>query len=203
MTSNHGKLGAFKNVRVRFQRLSDSKIFTGWTLDITPEYLRLQTTETENLHLQEAFSFDIPGNQTRLLFHATLENISPFCLTFLVADGLRFVDSQEPVRLKIKNTIVKIKVRNEEEKEQIIHEGILLDIAPRGIAFSLDQRIEPGTMIEVDFNTIAGRFQREGNIRYCKELSSNPFLYRMGVEFSAVNRIDLARWQQLFVKEVA
>ncbi len=195
--SSSAKLSDYKNTRARFQRLSDSKIFTGWVLEISSLGIKIQTDEPINLEPEELFHFDIPGVKNRILFHATLEKSTSDYLNFQILDKLNLVASDESIRLKVQNMPVKIMIG-----ENIL-DGTILDIAPRGIAFLINQKIEPKTNINAELHTLIGPFQREGVVKYCKEVPNEKNVYRIGIEFTLVNRIDQAKWQQLFLKDEA
>lgn len=195
--SSSAKLSDYKNARARFQRLSDSKIFTGWVLEISSLGIKIQTEAPINVEQQELFHFDIPGVKNCILFHATLEKTTPSYLSFQILDKLNIASSDESIRLKVKNIPVKITLGEN------TFDGTILDIAPRGIAFLINKKIDPKTNINAEFHTLIGPFQRQGSVIYCKEVLSEESLYRVGIEFICVNRIDQAKWQQLFLKESA
>lgn len=208
--------GDFIGTRVRFQRLTDARLFNGWLDDFRGNLLAVQTVDDLTDDVGARFSFEAFGLGVTAVFEAKLALVaqrpsqspavegalalstSPGWTTlhFRVEGPLRCVTSEESFRVRVQDMGATLVTPHGEEQVRII------DVGPKGFGAVTSQPYEPGSLVGFVVQTAGGRVVGQAEIRYCRETSGPDGPYRIGAQLARMPRLDGPRWDR-FVRELA
>lgn len=208
--------GDFIGTRVRFQRLTDARLFNGWLDDFRGTMLSVQTVEDLTDDVGARFSFEAFGLGVTAVFEAKLalvaqkparapevEGALAIChapgwttLHFRLEGSLRCVTSDESFRIRVQEMAATLVTPHGEEQVRLI------DVGPKGFGAVTSQPYEPGSLVGFVVQTATGRIVGQAEIRYCRESSGQDGPYRIGVLLTRMPRLDGPRWDR-FVRELA
>lgn len=193
--SNSATAGSthFAGTRARFQRVTDARIYNGWTVEFTEYFVILNTESAVAIEKGDEFHIEIMGKNHRAICRAVLIETAAQKLTFRVVGAPQTTKAHEGVRLVAKNIGAKLKFEDTEAEADV------LDIAPSGVGLNLPFRVSRGDLCKVVLTTQTGEIDFEGEVRYCRALEdTDPEQFRVGVQFKDIDRIQRARWLQQF-----
>lgn len=202
------------------QRLQDAKFFTGWIEDF---YGNRVTISSNNQHVVEAgqdFRIEGYGHHISVVFQAKLSQHGVFdpsthglvlptersgarvaeatrcSMELLVTSQIRFSASQESVRMKIPEVYTVIK------DAYLKMEGVTVDVAPMGCGIVTRSPLTPNTMVEILLETKLGPVTGLANVRYCTSDRDRGGMFRSGVMFTDLGRVERLRWER-FLRELS
>jgi hypothetical protein len=205
----------FIGTRVRFQRLTDARLFNGWLDDFRGNVLAVQTVEDLADDVGAKFSFEAFGLGVTAIFEARLALIAQrpavqdvtdgslavarldgwSTLHFKVEGSLRCVTSEESFRVRVQDMNATLVSRDGEEQVRLI------DVGPMGFGAATSQPYEPGSLVGFVVHTGSGRVVGQAEIRYCRETTGADGPYRVGAQLARMPRLDGPRWER-FVRDL-
>jgi hypothetical protein len=208
--------GDFIGTRVRFQRLTDARLFNGWLDDFRGSMLTVQTVDDLTDDVGARFNFEAFGLGVTAVFEAKLALVAQrpvhtagvegalalsqapgwTTLHFRVEGSLRCVTSEESFRIRVQEMVATLVTPHGEEQVRLI------DVGPKGFGAVTSQPYEPGSLVGFLVQTASGRIVGQAEVRYCRESAGQDGPYRIGVQLARMPRLDGPRWDR-FVRELA
>lgn len=197
--------------RTRFQRFRDAKLFTGWVVAFADRDLVVRTSASTTVEIGDKFRFEVYAQRVAAVFEAHLrkvgeahcveeENDSPMKtlrarwvpLHFEVVGELRCQTSSEPMRVCTDDMRASVRVGEDS------HTAAIVDLAPGGVGLLLPIEVPTNAKMSLEIPLEEGPFHAVGAVRYARRWDEDPSLFRTGVKFERVDRVDFPRWLRLF-----
>lgn len=182
---------SFINVRVRMQRLSDAKFFSGWVRTLSDTEIVIDFPGGDWFEAGAKFFVTINGVQTAAAVQATLESQSPGFITLRYDGALRYLNPTEAARRQVTGIIGVLKIDVAEIEIQVT------DVSSRGFGGVIDGSLNRGTIVDIEIDTQFGNVSGKAEVRYCRQDSRDSMKHRMGFLFTQLGRIEAARWSRL------
>lgn len=187
----------FINTRVRLQRLSDAKFFSGWVKDFTRTDLVVKLGGPAQVKPGETFMVQVHGHSSTALFRALLKGISPNELAFAIPEPVRFLTASEQVRVSVEGVTATLTSAGRALETTVV------DLSVGGAGLVSTREIKRGEHVRVLFETPLGNVECDAEVRYCKAESIEDGTYRIGVRLEELGRIERARWNRLVEQDAA
>lgn len=81
-------------------------------------------------------------------------------------------------------------------------EGVTVDVAPMGCGIVTRSPLTPNTMVEILLETKLGPVTGLANVRYCTSDRDRGGMFRSGVMFTDLGRVERLRWER-FLRELS
>ena len=209
----------FVGARVRFQRIRDAKIFNGWIENFFGNTIEVTTSTEAPVEIGDEFRMEGFGHHISVVFNAKLESVATFdvlsagavraiegsnariieakqvSFALTVSSPVRFCASSESVRMKVGEIFTRVKAGGENV------DGFVLDVGPNGLGTVLRSQLKKGDCVEVTIATNLGDIKAMANVRYSHPDKERKGLWRTGLMFTDMGRIERPRWER-FLKEV-
>lgn len=205
----------FVGTRVRLQRVSDAKMFSGWIEAFVGESLRVNLTTDkpvtagEDFHLQGVGPTGSMTCQCQVIEsvrldasriaspRATAQKISPQTRVSLkVRSSISVAPAKEEVRHRVSDVI--FAVWHEEEQ----FSAMAVDGSQGGIGAISQVAMPSGTAVKIAFPTDYGEVTATATLRYCRPIPGQEGLYRLGFMFGDLDRINRSKWER-FLKSLS
>ena len=181
----------FHNTRVKYQRLMDGTEHYGWVVSEVEDKLVIQADG------QCAFE---PGEEFEILLSCKSSS-STFNSTLLKGNGDRlFLSLPSLIRMDAPTAEARRKppaIAGEITSPEPEKDIKVIDIAPKGLGITTGKEYEAGQMIDLRLETKVGVISLRAQIVYCRADSEEEGVYRTGVFFDSLSRLDQARWVQV------
>lgn len=187
----------FINTRVRLQRLSDAKFFSGWVKDFTRSDLTVKLGTPTQVKAGETFMVQVHGHSSTALFRAVLRSVGSRELMFVIPEPVRFLTPSEQVRISVQGVTATI------TGEGKAVDATVVDLSVGGAGLVAACEIKKGEHVRVLFITPLGNVDCDAEVRYCKPESIEEGTYRIGVQLEDLGRIERARWNRLVEQDAA
>lgn len=178
--------------RVRFQRLSDAKLFAGWVSGISEHHISIRSSGPTPVSPGDRFMVEVFGHGRNLQFEATLASALEEALELEVAGAMRETVSQEPVRVAVADLPCTLTWPGGQTNAEVV------DISLAGLGLNSREEVPRGTKVGLEVRLPAGTVQCDGEIRYCRADKERGSSYRLGVLITYIDRINRARWWAQF-----
>ena len=182
---------SFVNVRVRIQRLSDAKFYSGWCRQFTDTDVILDITGGEQFEMGSTFFVTINGVETAASFPAEVVIQQPGYLKLRVLNEVRYGKIMEEARRAVMGLSGVIHLEDIEVDIQIN------DVSAKGFGGTIEGVLPKGTIVrfslECQFGTIGG----SAEVRYCRPETKEALRHRVGLKIEQMGRIESARWMRL------
>lgn len=188
---------SFVNVRVRLQRLSDAKFFSGWVRTFSDSEIVIDFPNQDVFERGMKFFVTINGVQTAAVVQATLANQSPGFITLRYDGGLRFLNPTEPARRLVTGLTGVIKLDEAEIEMQVS------DVSTKGFGAVIDGSITRGSIVDIEIDTQFGNIVAKAEVRYCRQDTKDSLKHRIGMQLTQMGRIENARWSRLTEEGIA
>ncbi len=204
----------FVGTRVRLQRLSDAKMFSGWIESFVGESLRINLSTDKPIAAGEAFHLQGVGptgsmtcqchviesaglDASRIVSsRATAQKLSPQTRVSLkVSSAINVVPAKEEVRHRISDVIFAIW----HEDEQIT--AMAVDGSHGGVGAICKHAMPSGKTCKIAIPTDFGEVTGNATLRYCRPIPGDEELYRLGFMFEDLDRINRSKWER-FLKSL-
>lgn len=208
----------FVGTRTRFQRLRDAKLFTGWIEDFFGNKVVVSSNTQFPVAVGDEFRFEGFGHHISVVFQARLESVGQLSLvdagTVTAIEGtnaqiiearrvsfhlglvgpVRFSASKENLRMRSTDLFVTL------QEGPVTHEGFAIDVSEGGIGVVCKSRLKAKEFVKVRIETRYGAVEAGGNIRYCLPDKDREGMYRIGVMFMDMDRVNKPRWERYLEK---
>lgn len=194
---------SFANTRTRFQRLSDLKFFYGWVVDIQHEVLTVRTACAKDLRPGQVFVFELIGTKGsrtvagKLRDNPALHGGVPkekgagpeeVSLSFAPIRQVKSSDDYKSCRKSAQLLVGSVR-RSSGELDVAI-----CDVSPAGAGIMISKELKIGEKIELIVNSDDRELSLAAQVRHCSKDKKSAGMYRVGVQFIEMNRIDTAVW---------
>ena len=181
----------FLRTRVRFQRTGDSRLFSGWILEITQGHVLITASDAGPYAVGEAFFIQANGIRSSTTFKAVLVAASNGNLRFEIKEAIRVMRSTEEARVRLDGAIAELCTGGKSTETEV------LDISAHGLGLLSPVPIERGEEVQLTITAECGLVIRAtGVVRYCQP-GQEPQEHRIGIQLNPMDRVEQARWQQL------
>lgn len=215
--SGSNRFRRFIGTRVRFQRMSDCRLFHGWVQELDNDMLVVRTSPDVAVMDGDSFRFEINGPDQVLMFTGQLVGGSHLELMrmsvnqsirevrnkilsagdlefeFLITTAIATRSAQEEPRFAVQSA-----------QGQFTYEGgsaevILLDASLGGLGLRTDQNIPKGTVGLVRIETPHGAVTLKAIVQYCRSEGGGGAhdTFRLGMKIEEIDRLGQARWNQM------
>lgn len=192
-------IGHIVGSRVRVQRVSDARLFSGWVDTAAGHLVHLALSQNDDLKVGDAIFCEAHTFSARVNFRANVERIQPMGETsrFVIrlCSGITVAAGAENPRFRVPSTLLKI------EQENGPLEGRILDISVTGIGTNLDAGLDRGSKVRGQIATMYGTVEAEFEVRYCRPLSESDE-FRAGLQITSMDRDSASTWVR-YVRAVA
>lgn len=182
-------LGLFRNTRARVTRYSDAKIYSGWTIDVTPSQIIVRIG-TSDLLPEDTLMVELNGPNAKLLVTCRFEvNFNGNCV-FHIINEPKVLPTSEIARFAVSSFKATASYAGGEIGCRV------MDVSETGMGLSSPHPFEKGSFVDLVIELPAGQVEVKGEVRYV----SRPGLdgeYRIGILVSAEGRLAAARWKSL------
>lgn len=185
--------------RVRVQRVSDARLFSGWVDTAAGHLVHLALSQTDDLKVGDPIFCEAHTFSARVNFRAAVERIQPMGDTsrFVIrlSSGITVAAGAENPRFRVPSTALRV------DLESGPMEGRILDISVTGIGANLDRGLDRGSKVRGEITTIYGPVEAEFEVRYCRPLSDSDE-HRAGLQIVSMDRDSASTWVR-YVRAVA
>lgn len=188
------KSSQFNNMRARFQRHSDARIFNGWVQSHAPSRVVVQATGTASMSLGEQFHFEIHGIDEVALFSAELQALEGALCEFNVTSPVKRLPRVEDTRLKVRDMLAYCRPAQGPEPVPLPKERsecAVIDLSSSGLALLHPEELEKGSAVDVEVVTPVGGVLLQAEVRYCRKEDKG---FRVGLRITAIDRLNRGRY---------
>jgi len=186
--------------RVRVQRLSDARLFSGWVDTAAGQLVHLALSQDDDLAPGENVFCEAHTFSARVNFKAAVERRQPMgetCRYVLRLNGnLCVAAGAENPRFRVPSTPMRLTDADGRQAE-----GRMLDVSVTGMGANLDIELVRGTTWTAQIQTIFGNVTADVEVRYCRSLGEDGE-YRAGLQIQSMDRDSAGTWVR-FVRAVA
>jgi hypothetical protein len=161
--------------RVRLQRLSDAKFFSGWVIELTAETVLIKINGEPELKVGDRFAAEIHG--ATHVARGTIELTDPnaSATRFQITAAMQYATVTEQARFLVDGVTCLIFVDGREIAAEVI------DYSAKGLGFRSLRPLYPGTDVEMVVTSGTLSASVDGQIRHCRLDPDAPGRYRGGV----------------------
>lgn len=182
----------FIQTRARLQRIGDMKFFTGWVEAINHTQVRIRLRASKaTVARGDKFSVEIAGKEQAATFIGEVEEVAGSLIDLSLPKGMALLPKKENAR------VIMFGVRGRILFEGSEYSATLVDISDNGLGLLTKSNLERGTVVQFEIFTPIGEVRGSGEVRYCRADQEAPSQFRAGIQVSALDRIERARWNQL------
>lgn len=192
------RLEEFVGARLRFQRLTDAKLFSGWLLHYAANQLRIGVGSGLPVRGGERFSLEIHGTESTARMDAVLlkSEVTPtgatdYALIMLLQSAPKFIELQQAMR-KLAQGISATLVGGEMEVEARV---VDLSLGGAGIAVSMEIARDADLLLRIQAGTV--ELQAPVKVANCRMVSADPPDFRVGLKLGELPRLERTKWQRL------
>lgn len=185
------------NTRVRLQRLSDAKFFSGWVKEFTRTDLVVRMGSLAPMAGGDVFMVQVHGPTFTALFKAVLRSAAEKDLCFTIPEPVRFLKASEQVRVSVVGVSALVTASNR------AFESMVVDLSTTGAGLLATRELKKGEIVRVMFTTPVGEIECGAEVRYCKPDSIDDGSFRVGLQLEQMGRIERARWNRLVDQDAA
>ena len=178
----------FVNNRVRMQRLSDAKLFSGWVSSISKRHAIVQVSTILEVSAGDRFRFEVVGKGATALFEGRLEMASGTILVFGVTTSIRAFPSKEDARARTRCLSALVYRLAGSESKEISGDAIeaqVVDISANGVGLLSQIQFAKGDRLHLEIDQARARC--EGEVRYCR---SEEVGFRIGIRITQTDRLS-------------
>ena len=201
--------------RVRYQRLSDARFFSGWVQSFRGGLVVVRSRNDVALLKGDEFLFHIYGQEAIAVFvgkftgnddlevmrtadfqymassQTQIITVKELDFEFEVTSQVRQHASSGDFRLSVSSMTAQIRI-----DEENTFEVSVLDISDKGIGMLSQNNLNRGDLVTVDLFTPAGLVTAPAEVRYCRPEIGVTGFYRLGLRILELERAALQRWKQ-------
>ncbi len=209
MRSQYGRNNVeFENTRVRFQRLSDSNIFTGWVKSFSGNQLAIRTSGQIN-DVGGEYLFELTGRKATMIFIAALQDLpveedpakkpvrtangaaKDEVFGFKILSDCRYGEPKESARKAV--DLIRVTV----SRSTGTSEFCAVDISTHGVGALTNEQYVVGEMVCLTIPALSRSITVDGEVRYSTPDKTLDGMYRTGLKLEIENRIDRAIWNMV------
>ncbi len=195
---------------MQFQRLSDARLFHGWIFRAYGQQVVVRVFTNVCHRPDDTFAFEAIGRGIIGRFRGRLvstEDVAggdignPGCPLDAIDQGgksihiqimgsLIVVPSSEAVRLSMQGLKASIGLGED------THSVLVADVGPSGAGLHSEAQIPKGEVLTLTIQSPLGLFEFEVKVQNCRASRKVAGVYRIGVHFGQLGRLDRAKWNR-------
>lgn len=183
----------YVNTRVRLQRLSDAKFFSGWVRKFTHEEVVVRMNKPLPMAVGDVFMVQVHGFAASALFQAVLLREAEGDFQFAIPESARIVAPNEQARVVTAGVTAMVMSGRRNVEADVV------DVGARGVGLVTTCDFVKGERVFATFKTPVGPIESMGTVSYARLEAPEGTTYRIGIELDELDRIGNARWQRLLV----
>ncbi|MFQ3586794.1 MAG: PilZ domain-containing protein [Fimbriimonadaceae bacterium] len=180
----------FLNTRATIDRVSEGSIWHGWVHSINAHEVRIQSADPPSMMALEVCELHLATARYRADFMAEFKLKMGSVVAFAMPPRVRVENSTDPFRVQLPNLPGRVRTPQGEVAIQV------LDASLSGLAFEIEQPVEPGEWVEVEFESCCGAIGAGGQIVYCAA-GGEAKPCRVGMKIDTISRISRAKLDRL------
>jgi hypothetical protein len=208
----------FIGTRTRFQRLRDAKLFTGWIEDFFGTKVVISSNTNFAVQVGDEFRFEGFGHHISVVFTAVLDSVGQLSLvdagrvTTIEGTNARIVEAKRvsfhltlvgPVRFSASHE--NLRMRTSDLFAVVAdsvgeHEMIVVDVSQGGLGLISGTPLKAKDYVKIRIETRLGPVDATGNVRYCRLDRDRDGMYRVGLQFMDMDRVNRPRWERYLEK---
>lgn len=197
LRNNEDRRESFVNVRVRMQRLSDAKFYSGWLRSMSESEVVIDFTGGDMFEPGTKFFLSINGVNSAAVVQTQLTSQSPGFLNLRYDGQVKYLNPSEQARRLVTGLTGVIEIAGGEIDMQIT------DVSVKGFGALIEGVILKGSIVTIQIDTQFGNVTAQAEIRYCRQDSKDSMRHRVGFQITQIGRIENARWGRLTEEGVA
>lgn len=197
LRNNEDRRESFVNVRVRMQRLSDAKFYSGWLRSMSESEVVIDFTGGDVFEPGTKFFLSINGVNSAAVVQTQLTSQSPGFLNLRYDGQVKYLNPSEQARRLVTGLTGVIEIAGGEIDMQIT------DVSVKGFGALIEGVILKGSIVTIQIDTQFGNVTAQAEIRYCRQDSKDSMRHRVGFQITQIGRIENARWGRLTEEGVA
>ncbi len=200
----------FINVKANIQRLSDSKLFSGWVEDFQFPYISIRCQTDTKFTLLEEFHFELQGEVSTCTFYGMLANLDGMEQLKQILGAVSDIKVVPDITLEFRAVTQKSYTAPKESFRKAVHEltGTLVckagrfevdvsDVSHGGAGVLVPAMLEIGDVVDLSITTMMRCLKFECQVKSCRQDPRTEDSYFAGLEFGSMSRIDAAAWARL------
>ncbi|HLP00345.1 MAG TPA: PilZ domain-containing protein [Fimbriimonas sp.] len=197
LRNNEDRRESFVNVRVRMQRLSDAKFYSGWLRSMSESEVVIDFAGSEVFEPDTKFFLSINGVNSAAVVQTQLASQTPGFLNLRYDGQVKYLNPSEQARRLVTGLTGVIEIAGGEIDMQIT------DVSVKGFGALIEGVILKGSIVTIQIDTQFGNVTAQAEIRYCRQDSKDSMRHRVGFQITQIGRIENARWGRLTEEGVA
>jgi hypothetical protein len=189
--SADASIESYRRTRAWVQRISDSRIFSGWIAELSKTAAILDIPAAQDLSPGDECSIQALGTASCAVVKGKVQLVAAHQVSFALEGSARFLKSGEEARMRASGLLAMV------SDEYAPIETEIIDISPNGLGMLASVPFERGSEIQLALATPAGQIYVSGEVRYCRQMSNEPIRFRVGVRLKRFDRVNQARWNRL------
>jgi hypothetical protein len=185
------KIESFANVRVRMQRTSDAKFFSGWVKTLSEREIMLEFASSEWFSPGTRFFLTANGLESTALFPAEVIQQTSGLIRLGIVGPVKFARPTEEARKSMIGLTCIMHI-GEVEVEMLVH-----DVSAKGMGGTIDGAVARGRVIDFDVDTPHGSVIGKAEVRYCRQEGKDTLKHRIGLRILSMGRVETTRWLRL------
>lgn len=200
----------FTGSRVRLQRLSDQRIFSGWLQSLRNDVVQLTAEDQLPVGLNERFLFQVQGLSADAYFIATgagephvaapyvrgataeqLVELPALNYSFNLITQIQMRDSQQRARKVIETMAATLSAQGRTS------ELLIADASGEGMGVIAWEELRKGDVVGVAIKSKDLEASFNCEVRHCRPEFRLTGAYRVGLQFRNPDRIPLTAWRKL------
>lgn len=177
--------------------MADARFFHGWVKELTASAVVVSFSDASSLEPGQSFMFHLYGRTSDAVFAAELTMVSGEDALFSIHQSMRLLTPSEEARVFVGD------VEGSLQGDLLDIDIIILDISRRGAGILAPIPVSAGERVRLEVDTPTGTVTCYGEVRYCKPDSRVFGHYRAGLRLEEMDRIEKARWLNVWQRNAA
>lgn len=200
----------FIGSRVRFQRLSDQRVFSGWLQTLRNDNVAITVEDDLHVAPDERYLFQIQGPSADAYFIATsggvpisatpyvhgatakqVVDLPALCYEFELITQIQMRDSQQSARKTVSTMVANLSACGRTS------EVLISDASAGGMGVIAWEEVRKGDVVQVEIRSAEIDASFNCEVRHCRPEQRLIGAYRVGLQFQKPDRLSLVAWRKL------
>jgi hypothetical protein len=178
----------FQNVRVRLQRTTDARFFSGWMRQITADGAFVDLIVDEEIEVGDEFYANATGKDQSIAFAVKCVLKQATLISLKVSGPVTAMAPTEPARKFVSGQEITLSLYGVDIVAKVT------DVSLTGMGLISAEPLKRGEQVKFMMQSPIGLVRGEAEVRYSKPI---PYGYRVGLKVTLVGRIEQAIWNRL------
>lgn len=209
----HYSTSDFVGTRTRYQRFSDSKLFSGWIESFSPNSIVVRTATDSYIKKGDRFIFHVGSVNTNARFvadfqvidslelirtqsilagdkQANLVDVPEANFAFKLVSQLEYQPTTEEVRHSVGGWMVQVK-----GPSGVLCSAFLSDVSETGAGILCADSYQRGERVTIYVEAMARCLELEAEVRYSVKSKIAPDMFKTGLKLCDFGRLEGAVWR--------